>query len=66
MEFVNASKVYRKSGGSPTIAFAESTVERTARLQPCRKWPVRSAASAAAEKLASLKGTAFRPYITAL
>jgi hypothetical protein len=24
MGFVNANKVYRKSGGSPTIAFAES------------------------------------------
>jgi hypothetical protein len=25
MEFANANKVYRKSGGSPTIAFATST-----------------------------------------
>jgi hypothetical protein len=24
MEFANANKIYRKSGGSPTIAFAES------------------------------------------
>jgi hypothetical protein len=55
MEFANASKVYRKSGGSPTIAFAESPVERRAWLQqPSRKWPVRPAASAAAEKLAFL------------
>jgi hypothetical protein len=27
MEFTNAIKVYRKSGGSPTIAFTESITE---------------------------------------
>jgi hypothetical protein len=26
MDFANANKVYRKSGGSPTIAFAENSL----------------------------------------
>jgi hypothetical protein len=37
MEFINAIKVYRKSGGSPAIAFTESTTEPHPSPNPCRQ-----------------------------
>jgi hypothetical protein len=74
MEFANANKVYRKSGGSPTIAFSVRPVNPVPdincsyvyRQKACRLIPSKPrheqgifcTAEQVAEKLASLKGAA--------